>query len=216
MALKLSLTKKSDAQLATAPLWHPNFRNFERLPDTKVVRTAFFVNAGAIFVSLCLLLWLGYREYHIYSLNKEIVAAQREIDSKSQQNKEALRLSRLFADEEKKLTEAATFTRLLMVPSEFVVILGQTLPKEIALETVDMRLSETAGPICVLRGLVSGTPDQASGTASSYIEQLHGQPRFASTFESINLTSLTRDPKTGFLIFEVVFKIKNDAKEKKS
>ena len=26
------------------PAWHPNFRNYEKLPDIKVVRTAFFVN----------------------------------------------------------------------------------------------------------------------------------------------------------------------------
>lgn len=214
--MKLSLSKKSDAQQAVAPLWHPNFRNFEQLPDTKVVRTAFFVNVGAIFVSLCLLLWLGYRELHVYGLSEQIAEAQHDIDSKSRQNTEALRLSKIFADEEKKLTEAAAFTRTLLAPSEFVVLLGQTLPKEIALETVDQRLNEPTGPICVLRGLVAGSPDQASGTASSYIEQLHGQPRFAATFESINLTSLTRDPKTGFLVFEVVFKFKTDAKEKKS
>ena len=47
MAFNLSLTKKSDAQSAVAPVWHPNFRNFERLPDTKVVRTTFFVNTAA-------------------------------------------------------------------------------------------------------------------------------------------------------------------------
>ena len=43
----LSLTKKSDAVPVAAPLWHTNFRNFDRLPDTKVVRTAFFVNTAA-------------------------------------------------------------------------------------------------------------------------------------------------------------------------
>lgn len=218
MAFSLPLKKKSDAQPATAPLWHPNFRNFERLPDTKVVRTAFFVNAAAIFVALSLLLALGYREYRLSSLREQIAAAQQTIDKNQKQNAEALRLSKQFADDEKKLLEAAAFVRLPMTPSEFVVLLGQTLPKEIAIESADLRLAAdpAAGGLFVLRGLAAGTPDQASGAASSYIEQLHAHPRFAATFESINLTSLTRDPKSGFLVFEIVLKVKPPAKEKKT
>ena len=45
------LKKKSEAAAApTVPAWHPNFRNYEKLPDLKVVRTAFFVNGAAIFM----------------------------------------------------------------------------------------------------------------------------------------------------------------------
>ena len=48
------LKKKPDAAAANlTPAWHPNFRNFERLPDTKVVRTTFFINGGAIAVAWC-------------------------------------------------------------------------------------------------------------------------------------------------------------------
>ena len=52
MASLLQLTRKSDAEPAAAPLWHPNFRNYDRLPDTKAVRTALLVNlvAGAAAV----------------------------------------------------------------------------------------------------------------------------------------------------------------------
>ena len=49
------LKKKSEASAAPAvPNWHPNFRNFEKLPDIKVVRTAFFVNGAAVSVALAL------------------------------------------------------------------------------------------------------------------------------------------------------------------
>lgn len=218
MAFQLSLKKKSSDQPATAPLWHPNFRNFEQLPDTKVVRTAFFVNVGAIAVALSLVLWLGYSEYQLHNLAEQIAAAQAAVDKNSKQNAEALRLSKQFADEEKKLTEAGAFVRGPIKPSEFVVILGQSLPKEISIEAGDMRLADvTTGPFCVLRGLAAGTPDQASGAASSYLEALRAHPRLAEVFESVNLTSLTRDPTTGFLFFEIVLKVKSaDAKGKKS
>jgi len=168
MAFNLSLPKKSDAQPAVAPLWHPNFRNFERLPDTKVVRTTFFVNTAAIALAIGLILWLGYREFHIKSLGDQIADAQKQIDDNAKQNKEALRLSKIFDDEEKRLAEIEAFARTPMIPSEFVSLLGGSQPKEISIDTIDGHLVEAASTPAYyqLKGVVAGTPDQASGAAS--------------------------------------------------
>ncbi len=211
----LSLTKKSETQPVAAPLWHTNFRNFERLPDTKVVRTTFFINTAAIAVTLGLLLWFGYREYHIYNLGEQIADAQRQIDANAKQNKEALRLSKIFADEEDKLAEAEAFQRFPISPVEFVSLLGQTLPKDISIESVDARLGDANSSTFTLRGLVAGTRDQASGAASSYVDMLRANPRFGAIFEPITLTNLNPDARSGFLAFEIVFKIRSGAREKK-
>lgn len=211
----LSLTKKSDAQAVAAPLWHTNFRNFDRLPDTKVVRTTFFINTAAIALTIGLLLWFGYREYSIYNIGVQISAAQRAIDSNSKQNKDAIRLTKTFADEENKLKEATAFLRAPIPPSEFVNLLGQTLPKEISLNYVEARLAEATGGTFILRGLVAGTPDQASGAASKYIDALRAHPRIGTVFDPISLTNLNREPRSGFLVFEALLKVKSDAKEKK-
>jgi hypothetical protein len=215
LSLKLPLTRKSDAVPVSAPHWHPNFRNFERLPDTKVVRTTFFINAAAIALAASLLLWLGYREYHLRDLNLQINEAQAEIDRNQKQNNEALRLSKAFADEEKKLLEAQAFVRVPLPVTEFVFLLGQTLPKEVQIEFVDMRITDPASPQCVLRGLVAGTKDQASGTASNYVDTLRTTPRLAAAFDSVSLTSLNTDPRTGLLNFEIILRFKT-GKEKKS
>src|SRR4051812_25889523 len=135
----LSLTKKSDAPVA-APLWHTNFRNFERLPDTKVVRTTFFVNTAAIALMIALLLWLGYGEYRLQNLTEQIAGAQREIDSNAKQNAEALRQTKIFTDEDKKLVEAINFQKVPISVSEYVELIGQTLPKEISIDFLDVRL----------------------------------------------------------------------------
>ena len=204
----LSLTKRSEAQPTAAPLWHPNFRNYDRLPDTKVVRTTFFINTAAICVALGLLLWLGYREYHIYSLNDQAAEAKREIDSNAKQNKEALRLAQVFADEEKKLAAAEAFQTAAISPLDFVTLIGQTLPKEISVENMDARLNDLNGATFTVRGLVAGTPDQASGSASKYVDILRAHKRVGAVFGSITLTNLNRDPRTGFLAFEIIFKVK--------
>src|ERR1700694_517012 len=119
----LSLTKRSDAQQVAAPLWHTNFRNFERLPDTKVVRTTFFINTAAIALTLGLLLWLGYREYHLYNLREQIADAQKSIDNNSRHNKESLRQAKIFTSEEKKLEEALAFLQQPITPSEYISLL---------------------------------------------------------------------------------------------
>ena len=217
MAFNLSLPKKSDAQSAVTPLWHPNFRNFERLPDTKVVRTTFFVNTAAIAVALSLVLWFGYREYHIKSLGDQIADAQQQIDDNAKQNKEALRLSKIFDDEQKKLAEAELFQRAPITPSEFISLLGETLPKEISIDSIDSRLTQVGAtpPTYQLRGVVAGTPDQASGAASQYVDMLLAHPRLGAIFNPITLNNLNRDARSNFLAFDITLKMKAEPKEKK-
>ena len=108
----LSLTKKSDAEPVAAPPWHANFRNFERLPDTKVVRTTFFINTAAIAIAVGMALWLTSREYTNHSLQEQIAEAKRQVEANTKQNAEALRLSKVFIDEQKKIDDAAAFTKV--------------------------------------------------------------------------------------------------------
>lgn len=204
----LSLTKKSDSQPVAAPLWHANFRNFDRLPDTKVVRTTFFINTAAIAAAISLGLWLGYREYHLANLNEQIADAQRQIDSNTRQNAEALRLTKSFSDEEKKLTTALSFLQTPISPLELIGLLGQTLPKEISINYTEARLTDPKSAVVIIRGLVAGTPDQASGAASSYVETLRAHPKLGAVFDPISLDKLTRDGTGGFLTFEISLKVK--------
>ena len=209
----LSLTKKSDEPVVV-PLWHANFRNFERLPDTKVVRTTFFVNTAAGAVTLALLMWLGYGEYRLHNLGEQIAAAQREIDANTKQNAEALRQTKIFTDEEKKLTEVETFVKVPVPVSEYIELIGQTLPKEISIDMADIRLAaDPKNQVYVLRGVVAGTRDQAAGSASSYVDTLRAHPRLGAVFEPITLEKLTPDAATGFMSFEISLKVKTEAKK---
>ncbi len=199
--------KKRDAAPATAPAWHPNFRNFERLPDTKVVRTNFFINVGTVAVALVLAGYVGWREYQAGALRGQAATAQSNIDQRKKQSDEGLRLTKAFNDEDRKFAEAAAFVKTPMLPTELLNTLGASLPAEIQLEFVDYRPND-ADPRCTLRGLAAGNKDQASGAASAYVETLRTQPRFAEVFASVNLTTINADPRTGSLIFEIVMKLK--------
>lgn len=212
----MSLIKKSDANSALAPLWHPNFRNFERLPDTKVVRTTFFINVTAITLAASLLILLGMKEYRIRGLRTQIDETQAVIVKTTKDNVEAIRLSNIFDIEAKKITEAHAFTQRALSPSAFILLLGKTLPKEVQIESVDMRFSGASGDQCIVRGIVAGSKDAASGSADKYVQGLRASPLFGAKFESINMPSINPDPAGGFLRFEIVLKFKPAGKEKKS
>lgn len=215
-SLQQLLRKRSDAEPVTAPLWHPNFRNYERLPDTKTVRTAFFVNAVAGGIAACLLLYTGFNELRIRQLNQQVAEAESLIESRRAQDEQARKLSAAFAEEEKKLAEAVTFTAVALPPTEFIALLGETLPQDIAIEFFDMKLAEAAGPTIVLRGIASGSPEQASGAASSYADVFRTHPRFVAAVDKADITNVNRDTQRGVITFEVVLRLKTPGKEKKS
>jgi hypothetical protein len=207
----LPLKKKSDAQPTAAPLWHPNFRDFDRLPDTKVVRTTFFINTAAVAAAVGMLLWLGYREFDNHNIGQQIAEANAQIESNRRQNDEALRQAKMFADEEKKLAEAMAFMKVPVSPLEFVQLLGDTLPKDISIDYVDTRISDAKNSLVQVRGRVAGSPDMASGVASSYVDSLRANERIKKIFDPVSLNRLDRDAAGG-MVFEITLTIKTAAK----
>lgn len=206
----LSLLKQKAGDKSAAPLmprWHPNFRNFERLPDTKVVRTAFFVNGIAVVVALSLLIYFCYQEYSLHNLRQQVTYWQAQIAANQSANDLAIRQFHEFQAEEKKINELNVFLAAPVRLSDFLIHLGQTLPKTVALTSLDIRADGV-----ILRGNLSGTPDQASGEASTYLDQLRTDADYGSKFENVSLTTLSRDMQTGGLSFELYLKFKTGAK----
>ncbi len=208
----LSLTKKSDAQPVAVPRWHTNFRDFERLPDTKVVRTTFFINTAAIAIAIGMLFWFGSREYANRNIREQVAEAQRQIDANKKQNAEAIRQSKVFADEQKKLDDAVAFVKSPILFSEFVSTLGQTLPKEVIIDFVEMRMADPKNSAFQIRGRVAGSPDQASGIASNYVDMLRANPVLAATFDPITLNHIDRNADGTYLLFDITLTIKTGKK----
>jgi cell division protein FtsL len=207
----LSLKRKSEAQPVAAPRWHTNFRNFEKLPDTKVVRTAFFINTAAVALAVAAAMWLGNQEYTNYTIRQQIALTEADIEANKKQNADATRLSKQFAEETKKFDEAAAFMRTPITPLEYAALIGQTMPREVLidfLETKTLGDNPKVPTVYQLRGRVAGSPDQASGTASQYVDTLRADPRLSDVFESIQLNKINRDASGGFLAFEILLTVK--------
>jgi hypothetical protein len=204
----LSLTKKSDASPVAPAHWHPNFRNFERLPDTKVVRTTFFVNTSAIAIAAVLLLWLASREITNLGIRDQIADAHRQIEANRKQSGDAIRLSKAFAEEQNKLAEVASFVSTPFDLLEFVDRVGQTMPKEIVIDFVESRMADPKKSFVTVRGRSAGSPDQASGIASAYVDQLRADTVLSNLFDPITLTRIDRNPDGTYMTFEISLNLK--------
>lgn len=202
----LSLKKKTETAGPQTPAWHPNFRNFERLPDTKVVRTAFFINGGAMLVALVLLIYFAQSEWQLHSLRSQTDDWQSHIDQDQARSNQAIASYKKFQAEEAKIKEVDAFVKSRPRIGSLIVDLGRTMPQNIAIDSLDLRESTLT-----LRATVRGAPDKASGYASAYVEALRNTPEFKELFNDVNLTNLSRVASTGRLAIEVVIKLKDQA-----
>lgn len=212
----MSLLKLKKSDRAAAPLvppWHPNFRNFERLPDVKVVRTSFFVNSTAIVIALTALTCFILQEYKLHEIRVEIDDLQHQIDANKKTSEQAVQLYQKFQSEEKKAEEVGAFVKTDFVFSNFIIELAQTLPKKVAFNTIDIHENGVT-----LRGIVEGTSDEAFGAASAYIDQLRANPNIGPRFESISFPQNglsragTENGQAGGLSFELFMKAKKAPK----
>src|SRR5271154_6032159 len=137
--MALTRTKKSNAAAIVVPAWHPNIRIVENLPDTKVVRTAFFVNGAAMLVAIALALYLGIQEWKLHEVNKQIADWQRQIDRDKKQSEDAVKLYQDFKLEEAKTAEVVDFMDSKPVLSEIILRLGAITPKKIAMDMLDFK-----------------------------------------------------------------------------
>jgi hypothetical protein len=206
----LSLKKKPEAAAASEmPPWHPNLRNFARLPDTKVVRTAFFINGAFIFLALGLLLWFSYQEYKLHNLERQIADWDRQINRDKKDSDAFVALYTKFQAEQARVNEVDTFLKSKPAVSQLLMHLGETLPKDIALDAYEQQATGVT-----LRGTVRGTPEEASGYAEAYLNQLRADRVLAMNFDDFSYSGqgVSRNPTSGRLSLQLFCHFKPLAK----
>jgi len=201
--LTLLKKPKPDATEPVFPAWHPDFRDIQRLPDTKVIRTSFLVNGAVALVTAVLLTWFCYEAYQLRGLTNQVADWQLQIDRDKGPSERAIALYKNFEAESAKLANVESFVKSRPVVSEILVHLGKTLPDYLAIDRFDLSAANLN-----LRGTVRGAPDQASGRASAYIQQLKSDAFFSEKFSEVTLLNLNRNAQTGSLIVEISCKLK--------
>jgi hypothetical protein len=202
------LKKKSDAAAMTVPAWHPNLRIAEGLPDTKVVRTAFFVNGAAMLLAIVLTLLFGVQEWKLHEVNKQIEDWQRQIDRDSKQSNEAKALYEDFKLEEAKTDEVVGFVASKPKLSFIILRLGLITPKKIAFDSLDFRENGFN-----IRATIKGAPDPATSDASAYLKQLRIDKVLGPMLHEVDLLTLVKNQTSGRMVMEIFCAYKKGAKK---
>lgn len=206
------LKRKSDVPAGPAvPAWHPNFRDYQKLPDVKVVRTAFFMNGAAIAVLLALGMYVGISEWQLFQIKGQIAEAQQQIDRDKGPSDRAVALYKKFQAEAAKADEVDAFVSSRPAVSEVLLHLARTLPENIAFDSFELRPGGLS-----LRLTVRGTPAAAAGYATAYLEQLRADPDLTAFDRTkFEFTNQARNATTGRLAVEFYLRFSPQYGEKK-
>ena len=201
----MKLNKSGKASLAH---WHPNFRVEGKLPDTKVIRTAFLINAVAVTVLLVAAFFLVSRERELNDVRASIGSAaegglNKDIADNQPRLAQAQKLQGSFSATEKKVREIEAFVTPTLVASDFLGQIAKTLPRLTMINTIDYR-----GESVKLRGTLIGASERATILAKDYVEQLKRDPVLATWVARVELNNLDREQASGRLTFEIELKLK--------
>ncbi|MDP0501914.1 MAG: hypothetical protein Q7P63_17615 [Verrucomicrobiota bacterium JB022] len=121
------------------PAWRPSFVNEAALPDTKVVRTNFLYNFGAIALLVCLLSFAVFNEFRIQVAKQAVASNQQEVDRLHTTHLRGVRQSTEFRKESEKLQQVADFSQDSLSRSELLVVLAEQGLEDIVLNSFSFR-----------------------------------------------------------------------------
>lgn len=202
------LKKKAEATASQVPAWHPNFRNYQKLPDIKVVRTAFFINGFTALIAISMIVWTVKREYELHATNAAIADFQAQIDKDEPESKKAIALFGKFKDEEKRANDVEAFVKSKPLVSDILQRFAETRPKNVAIKSIDLRENGI-----VLRVSVRGDAVTANTDHVNYVELLKKVRFLADNFDPAEIKAANTDPTTGYLEGEIHLAPKAAAKE---
>ena len=143
----------------------------------------------------------------MHELAAEVTQSEADIQKLEKSSQKAVALFQKFQVEEKKLHELDEFLGPgKFVLSDFVLHLGEHLPRKVALTHIEYRPTAVT-----LRGHARGTPDEAAGEADAYIRQLREDQTYGALFEDVSASNQGIDAATGWFAFDLVMKFKEAA-----
>ena len=181
--------------------WHPNFRIEQALPDTKVIRTSFAINAVAVALALGMGALVALQELQLSEVNERCAQWQKTADGHRPRFNKATQLQRDFAEGEKKMRQVEEFLTPQMRASDFMVLVSESLPRLIVLDSIDM-----VGDAVRLRGTVVGP---SASVAKTYADQLASSSAVMALMDSVRLSSQNREQDGERFSFEIEMKLKN-------
>jgi len=202
--------KKAAAEIIQP--WRPDFREVSALPDTKTIRTSFFINLIAGALAAAITLYVLQFEWTKFSTEKQLAEIEIRIADTRTAHDKVQALFKDYLAEQKKFSEIQAIAQDSFLLSDFVKHLGAILPEGIYFKRIEYK---PATKTITANGSAQGLDANATTRASKFEKTLQDDPRLAGLFSTIRLTSAARNIQESALDIEFLFTFKdNSAKPK--
>lgn len=212
----MARTKKSKRD--TQPAWRPDFRNVERLPDIKVIRTGFLLNIVAVTVVALLGAYLGFDFVLARSIGTEIDSLEEQIAAKERANRNWQMLNGAFNRESVQFKELEGFLGPWIHADELLVEIAERLPQEAVLSTcvyegfVESKGVRGSNKTPYLRLTLDGTlaPGEVRDpfeAISQFQEDIESFARIGEQLRIMELRAFDRDDELGLFTFSLVIEL---------
>lgn len=199
---------KKKASPSRSFAWRPNFRDYDSLPDVRVVRTKIFIPAIFLSIAAVFTIFILFREYRALSVRDNIAKLQEEIDSYEKKHDEKVKLNGEFMAINRDLEEVIAFRKDKLIASDFLVNATARLTEGMYLTRVDYNETGVA-----IEGSVQVPAEEASRIVDSYMRSLEEADIVQGLMTEYKLTSLERDASSNIVNFKI--EVRPPEKEKK-
>ena len=199
------LSKKSAP--ARSDSWRPNFRDYDTLPDVRVVRTKFFLPAFAISVAAALTAYILFQEYRAMGITEDIQALEAEVATYRERHDEKVDLNAEFMKVSRKLNEVVAFKEGKLTASDLLLDLSSRLPEGMYLNRVEY----TEG-LASIEGSALVSAEEASRLVNDYLKSIEEADVLQGLLSEYKLTSLGRNGAGNGFVFNIEVTEKGDKK----
>jgi len=213
------MAKKKDS--VPSPPWRPDFRDPTTLPDIKVVRTGFLLNAIALVLALGILGWAVYEAYEKNQLASVVEGLEEQVSAKQAENRQYLRLSQEFSRNARRFEEIREFLRAPLQADQFFIRLADIQPKYSRLSRVDyiqrVRVQGTTEKpyheLEVSGSMIASDEKTETQLVTEFQRNIENLPELKDHLMASGLESFTRDPALGVFHYTMNFELHREPKK---
>jgi hypothetical protein len=209
----MALRKKS--RKISQPLWRPDFRDVQELPDTKAVRTGFLLNFVAIVVTLGIGIFYAFKEYSLQSVLASLDALETQVEEGTPADNRILKANQRFQQTSRILSEVIAFDRQQVDFPELIRDIAAVRPSSVILSridilTTDQRTGRASVPdkLVQLTGRIEGAEALSpSEVLSQFRASLAEMPSMEGRNPVTDLTRFNRNNEFGHFDFTLKINI---------
>jgi len=127
----------------TQPLWRPDFRDVQSLPDTKFVRTGFLMNFVAIVITVTVIVFFSIREYNLHVAGKAVSSLRQQVDENDAGNRAILLNNKRFMQSASLVEEVVAFDKQIAGFPELVATVTGAVPDGMIFNSLQIGSSES-------------------------------------------------------------------------